>query len=86
MIFISFGKMRKRPTKEMAAQAAKMVEEFKKKGMKILGWYWTLGRYDSVIIFEAPNEKEAMKSAIEVADFVASETLAIPREEATKLL
>jgi len=87
LIFISLGKMRKKPTKEMTADAAKMIEGFKKRGIKIIGWYWTLGRYDTVIIAEAPNEKEAMKIAIEAADFVATETLvAVPREQAIKLV
>ena len=87
MIFINLGKMRKKPTKEMTGDAAKMIEGFKKRGIKIIAWYWTLGRYDTVIIAEAPNEKEAMKIAIEAADFVVTETLvAIPREEAIKLL
>ena len=87
MIFINLGKMKKKPTKEMTAQASKMVEEFKKKGIKVLAWYWTLGRYDTVLIFEAASEKEALKSSIEAAEFVATETLvATPREEAIKLL
>ena len=30
----------------------------------ILGIYWTLGRYDSVVIFEAFNEKVAMNMAL----------------------
>ena len=87
MIFISLGKMRKKPDKELAGRATKMVEEFKKKGIKILNWYWTLGRYDTVLIIEAASEKEALKSSIEASEFVATETLvAIPREEAIKLL
>ena len=87
MIFISLGKMRKKPSKEMAGQATQMVEELKKKGIKVLSWYWTLGRYDTVLIFEAANEKDALKSGIEAAEFVATETLvAMPREEAIKLL
>ena len=87
MIFISLGRFKKKPTKEMTAQVSKMMEDAKKRGIKILGFYWTLGRYDSVLIFEAPNEKDALKSGIGVADFVSIETLvAIPREEAIKLL
>jgi uncharacterized protein with GYD domain len=79
--------MKKKPSKEMTGQATKTVEELRKRGIRVLGWYWTLGRYDTALIFEAANEKEALKSAIEVTDFVASETLvAIPREEAIKLL
>ena len=87
MIFIHLGKMRKKPDKSMAGDAAKLVEEFKKKGIKVLNWYWTLGRYDTVFIFEAASEKEAMKMSIDIAEWVASETLvAIPRQEAVNLL
>jgi len=79
--------MRKKPDKSMAGDADKLVEEFKKKGIKVLNWYWTLGRYDTVFIFEAPSEKEAMKMSIDIAEWVASETLvAIPRQEAVNLI
>jgi uncharacterized protein with GYD domain len=49
--------MRKKPDKAMAGNATEMVEAFKKKGINILNWYWTLGRYDTVVVFEAANEK-----------------------------
>ena len=63
------------------------MDEIKSMGIKIIGWYWTLGRYDTAVIFEAANEKEALKTSIAVSEFVATETLvAIPREEAIKLL
>ena len=79
--------MRKKPSKEMAGDATKIVEEFKKKGIKVLNWYWTLARYDTVFIFEAASEREALKTSIDLADFVATETLvAIPRQEAVNLL
>lgn len=87
MIFINLGKMRKKPVKEEAGSTAKTLADFKKKGIKVLGWYWTLGRYDTVFIFEAANEKEAMKLSTDISEWVATETLvAIPREEAIKLL
>ena len=87
MIFINLGKFRKKPEKETAGDTAKMLEEFKKKGIKVLNWYWTLGRYDTVFIFEATSEKEAMKLATDISEWVATETLvAIPRQEAIKLL
>jgi uncharacterized protein with GYD domain len=87
MIFVSFGKFRKKPTKEMTTQVSNLMNDMKKEGVKFLAFYWTLGRYDSVAIFEAPDEKTAMKGNIKVGDFVATETLvAIPREEAHKLL
>jgi uncharacterized protein with GYD domain len=79
--------MRKKPDKTLTDSATGRIEEFKKKGIKILNWYWTLGRYDTVVVFEAANEKEALKFALGVADIVASETLvAIPRQEAIQLL
>ena len=87
MIFISLGKMRKKPSKELTGQATKVMDELKNRGIKIIGWYWTLGRYDTAVIFEAENEKEALKTSLAVADFVATETLvAIHREEVIKLL
>lgn len=87
MIFISLIKDKKKTTKELADETTKMLGELHKKGIKILGFYWTLGRYDDVVIFEAPSEKDAMKLAIEAKDDVEMETMvAIPREEALKLL
>ena len=87
MIFISLNKMRNKPAKESFGNATKMVEEFKKKGIKVLNWYWTLGRYDVVMVFEAANEKEALKFSVGASEFVKTETLvAIPRQEAINLL
>jgi len=80
-------KDKKTPTKELTARGTKMLDELKKKGIKILGFYWTLGRYDDVVIFEAPSEKDAMKLAFDIREDVTTETMvAIPREEGLKLL
>ena len=87
MIFVNLGKMRNKPDKKMAGDATKIIEEFKKKGIRVLNWYWTLGRYDTVFIFEAISEKEALKVSLDIAEFVSTETLvAIPRQEAIQLL
>ena len=84
MIFVSLGKFRRKPSAETSAATNKMLEDMKTMGIKVTGFYWTLGRYDTVLIFEAPNEKEAMKLAINASELVATETMvAIPREEAT---
>ena len=49
--------------------------------------FCTLGQYDLVITFEAPDEKEAMKWAIPWAEFCETQTMAaVPYEEALKLL
>jgi len=52
-------------------------------GIKSHNVLYTLGRYDLVILYEAPNEKNAMATSLVWADKAATETLvAIPREEA----
>ena len=87
MIFVNLGKFRKKPGKAGVDDTVKMIEELKNKGIKVLNWYWTLGRYDTVFIFEAANEKEAMKMSVDISEWVATETLvAIPRQEAIGLL
>jgi len=84
---VNLGKFRKKPSKETAGDATKLVEELSKKGIKVLNWYWTLGRYDTVFIFGAATEKLALKMSIDISDWVATETLvAIPRQEAVNLL
>jgi uncharacterized protein with GYD domain len=86
MIFISLCKFRQKPTKETVAEHLKLGEKEKKEGIKYLGMYWTLGRYDSVAIMEAPDEKTVMKAAMR-RGWIASETLvAVPAEEARKLV
>lgn len=87
MIFITLGKWRKKPTKESVAQSGKLFDQIVKEGGKILGMYWTLGRYDTVVITEGRDEKAAMKGLMRWGDLVSTETLvAVPREKAIKLL
>ena len=87
MISITLAKWRKKPTKEMVAQSAKLFEQMVKEGSKILGVYWTLGRYDAVVIAEGNDEKVAMKTLLRWGDLLSTETLvAVTREEAAKLL
>jgi uncharacterized protein with GYD domain len=71
----------------MSAEVGKIIKELAKEGVKFLGFYWTLGRYDTVVIVEAPNEKTVVKANIRVVDIVATETLAaVTMEEAIKLV
>jgi uncharacterized protein with GYD domain len=88
LIFIMLSKV-KTVTKDWLNQVNKLGEKMLKENIKVLGNYWTLGRFDGVLIFEAPTEKDAMKLAVEGAKlgFSTTETLvAIPREEAIKLV
>lgn len=87
MIFISLNKLRKKATKELIAETNKVTQAMAEKGVKIIGFYWTLGRYDTVLIMEAPDEITALKNNLMVSDFVSTETMvAVPREEAIKLV
>jgi uncharacterized protein with GYD domain len=87
LIFISLIKDKEKPTKEIIAKANRLIEKMSKDGVKVHEAYWTLGKYDTVFIFEAPDEKAAMKAMLMVGDLVQTETLvAIPRKEAVKLL
>ena len=72
MIFITLARWRKKPTKDMVAQSGKLVEQTVKEGAKVLGWYWTLGRYDIVMIAEGKDEKAAMRSLIRFGDLINS--------------
>ena len=87
LIFIGLAKSKKKPSKDSFEQASKMIKELKNKGIKIMGWYMTLGRYDTVLIYEAEDEKEALKVSLSEADLISSETLvAVPREDIAQFL
>ena len=87
MIFITLGKFRKKPTKEMVDESSKLWERAVKEGAKVLGIYYTLGRFDAVVIAEGKDEKSWMKMAMRWSDGMSTETLvAVTREEAIKLI
>ena len=84
MIFISLNKFKQKPTKEVAAKVNKLMGI---EGIKPLGMYVTLGEYDSIVIYEAPDEKTALRSALNVSEIFETKTLvAVPREEFIKFL
>lgn len=86
MFFVTLGRLRAKPSKEFLEMADSVMKN-PPPGVKIHNVFWTLGRYDVVIVHEAPSEKEAMKMGIQFVDHLASETLvAITREEALKLM
>jgi len=88
MYFVGLVKFKKLQTKDVVAENLRRIKaEEAKEGIKVHGIYWTLGSYDSVAIFEAPDEKIAMKMAIRRAEDMDMKTLvAVPMEEAMKLL
>jgi len=87
LIFITLSRFKGKPTKDGVAKAGKLFDQMVKDGAKIIGQYWTLGRYDSVAIIEGKDEKAALKSLMRFGDLVSTETLvAVTREEAVKLV
>ena len=90
MILISLSKFKKRPTKVMEAAVDKYAAELQERGCKILGIYWTLGRYDVVTILDVADKgaiEGTIRSGIHQMDSYATETLvALKREDALKLL
>jgi uncharacterized protein with GYD domain len=87
MIFITLGRFRKKPTKKMTDEVSQLTKEMEAHGIKFIKFYWTLGRYDTVVLMDVPDAKAAMRVNLNVADFVSTETMtAVPREEAIKLV
>jgi uncharacterized protein with GYD domain len=87
VIFVTLAKFKVKPTKETIAENLRLTENEVKEGIKNLTAYWTLGRYDAVVITEAPDEKRFMRSLLRRAGWLSSETLvAMPAEEARKLV
>jgi len=87
LLFITLIKNKVKQTKELLAEADKLIAKMEEEGVKFKAVYWTLGRFDAVMIVEAKDEKAAMKALLQASDMISSETLvAIPREEARKLI
>ena len=87
MLFITLVKMRKKLTKADMEGIKAGLKASEEAGGKTLGMYFTLGRYDCVLINDCPDEKAHMKVAMQFGDLASSETMvAIPAEEAEKLI
>jgi uncharacterized protein with GYD domain len=56
--FYQLGQVEEKAHQETSSGVTKMLEDVEKKKIRILGFYWTLGRYDTVLIFEAPARKK----------------------------
>jgi len=71
--------------KGKGAEAIKYLKELKvKKGITIKGIYFTYGRYDGVLMFEAPDEVTAMKFIMETGfatQYTVETLIAVPAKE-----
>ena len=85
MIFIALIKFKKKA--QDVVEIGKKVMQNLPDDVKMIGSYWTLGRYDAVWIYEAPNEKVAIKLGVDASEAMDTRTLvAVTREDALKLL
>jgi len=71
--------------KGKGVDAVKYLKSLKEiKNVKIRDVFFTFGRYDGIIIFEAPNEKEAMKFVMETGfstQYTMETLVAVPAKE-----
>jgi uncharacterized protein with GYD domain len=82
MWFIRLVKLKNPPSKQSENWMNAKRAEAEKWGVKFHQTFFTLGKYDVVNIFEAPDEKVAMKFAHLVAPESTGQTLvAVSREE-----
>jgi uncharacterized protein with GYD domain len=87
MNFIALVTFEEKMTREGIAENLRQIEAEEREGVRYLSISWTLGRYDAVVLFEAPDEKAAMKIAISRGDWADMETLvAVPAVDARRLV
>jgi uncharacterized protein with GYD domain len=85
MFFVTLTKFKKKLGKAELDKTTEIIRTSPK--VKVQAIYWTFGRFDAVLIAEAPDEKTYMKFAIQFHDYATTETLlGVPREEAIKLV
>jgi len=86
MQFVTLLKFRKKLTKADLAEEDRLEAQFAKNGLKVRSDFYTLGRYDNVMVVEAPDVKTVMDFFLAQAHIVATETLtAVSKKEARKL-
>jgi uncharacterized protein with GYD domain len=85
MWFVTLLKFRKKLTKADLAEEDRLETQFVKRGLKVKSDFYTLGRYDNVMVVEAPDVKTVMDFFLAQAHIVTTETLtAVSKKEARK--
>jgi uncharacterized protein with GYD domain len=79
-MYVVLGKLTEqgaRNIRELPQRARDNIAMGEQRGMKIHGWYLTQGRYDVVVVVEAPSEQAIAAQALAVASRggVMTETL-----------
>ena len=78
-----------RNAKDSPQRSETFKRDLEKAGGKLVGGYYTMGKYDGVVILEAPNDEVIMKIMLATASLgnVRTNTLkAFPHAEGGKLM
>jgi uncharacterized protein with GYD domain len=89
VVLYRFTEQGRKSVKESVRRAAEVRKQNEARGFKVLGHYWTQGRYDLVAVVDAPSDEAMVAGLFGIAEAgnVASETLrAYTAEEMQKLL
>ncbi len=89
VVLYRFTDQGRKNIKNSVKRAQEVRKENEQRGFKVVGHYWTQGRYDLVTIVEAPSEDAMMTGlfGISEAGNVSSETMrAFTDEEMQKIL
>jgi uncharacterized protein with GYD domain len=89
VVLYRFTAQGRKSVKESVRRAAEVRKQNEARGFKVLGHYWTQGRYDLVAVVDAPSDEAMVAGLFGIAEAgnVASETLrAYTAEEMQKLL
>ena len=87
MLFVTLIKLRKKLSKADMEKVKAGLKASEQVGAKTVGMYFTLGRYDVVLVSECPDEKAHMKVSMQFSDLAHSESMvAVTAEEAEKLV
>jgi uncharacterized protein with GYD domain len=89
VVLYRFTDQGRRSIKTSVMRSREVHEENERRGFKVVGHYWTQGRYDLITVVEAPNEEAMMSGLFSIAEAgnVSSETLrAFTDDEMMRLL
>ena len=89
VVLYRFTAQGRKNVKESVRRAAEIRKQNEARGFKVLGHYWTQGRYDLVAIVDAPSDETMVAGLFGIAEAgnVSSETLrAYSAEEMQRIL
>ena len=89
VVLYRFTDAGRKNVKESVRRASEVRKQNEARGFKVLGHYWTQGRYDLVAVVDAPSEETMVAGLFKIAEAgnVASESMrAFTAEEMQRIL